>query len=259
MLEEQFPGSRNTAASKIGNGVISLLWQLRCHCNPDHNKVSSLSNTTVVLILPNLCFWRRSLRSNVGGIDPEKLYRATLTLTLFLGLNITWFEILVCDWLLVFSHFPSYTFIRLFRSSSWTGILQKVPRRTVTVLVTVEDSDDEVQHPQNVPHYIRSRPNRLWWKKKNGLQLEMSGLIFSRSFIPNVEAVAKQIAASPFFEVSLNPKEKFFLKVALTFLDWYSQGQFFTRKSKLYYCYPMDICWLPTFPISYLGNVNSVL
>ena len=56
-------------------------------------------------------------------------------------------------------------------------------------------------------------------EKKNGLQLEMSGLIFSRSFIPNVEAVAKQIAASPFFEVSLNPKEKFFLKVALTFLD----------------------------------------
>ena len=58
---------RNTAASKIGNGIISLLWQLRCHCNPDHNKVSSLRNTTVVLIFPN-----------VGGIDPEKLYRATL-------------------------------------------------------------------------------------------------------------------------------------------------------------------------------------
>ena len=77
-MEEQFPVPRNTAASKIGNGVISLLWQLRCHCNPGHNKFSSLSNTTVVLIFPNLCLWRRSLRSNVGGVDPEKLYRVTL-------------------------------------------------------------------------------------------------------------------------------------------------------------------------------------
>ena len=48
-------------------------------CIPDHNKFSSLSNVTVVLIFPNLCLWRRSLRSNVAGIDPEKLYRATLT------------------------------------------------------------------------------------------------------------------------------------------------------------------------------------
>ena len=32
----------------------------------------------MVSIFPNLCLWRRSLRSNVGGIDPEKLYRATL-------------------------------------------------------------------------------------------------------------------------------------------------------------------------------------
>ena len=30
------------------------------------------------LIFPNLCLWQRSLCSNVGGIDPEKLYRATL-------------------------------------------------------------------------------------------------------------------------------------------------------------------------------------
>ena len=69
---------RNTVASKIGNGVISLPRQLRCHCNPDHNKVSSLFNTTVVLIFPNLCLWQHSLRSNVGGIHPKKLYRATL-------------------------------------------------------------------------------------------------------------------------------------------------------------------------------------
>ena len=48
ILEEQFPVPRNPAASKIGNGVISLLWQLRCHCNPDHNKFSSLSNTIMV-------------------------------------------------------------------------------------------------------------------------------------------------------------------------------------------------------------------
>ena len=55
---------------------MSLLWQLRCHCNPDHNSFSSLSNTTVVAIFPNVCLWRRSLCSNLAGIDPEKLYRA---------------------------------------------------------------------------------------------------------------------------------------------------------------------------------------
>ena len=71
---------RNTAARKIGNGVISLLRQLRCPSKPDHNKFSSLSNTTVVAIFPNLCSWRRSLYSNLGGNDPEKLYRATLSI-----------------------------------------------------------------------------------------------------------------------------------------------------------------------------------
>ena len=79
IFEEQFPVPRYTAASKIGNSVISLLWQLRCRFNPDLNKVLSLSNTTVVAIFPKLCFWRRSLLcSNLAGIDPEKLYRATL-------------------------------------------------------------------------------------------------------------------------------------------------------------------------------------
>ena len=63
IFEEQFPVPRYTAASKIGNGVISLLWQLRCHCNPDHDKFSSLSNTTVVAIFPNVCLWCRSLCS----------------------------------------------------------------------------------------------------------------------------------------------------------------------------------------------------
>ena len=79
ILEEQFPVPRNTSVSKIGNSVISLLWQLQCHCNPDHNKFSPLSNTTVVAIFPTLCLWRRSLYSSLGGIDSEKLYRATLT------------------------------------------------------------------------------------------------------------------------------------------------------------------------------------
>ena len=89
ILEEQFPVPRYTAASKIGNSVILLLWQLRCRFNPDQNKVSSLSNTTVVAIFPKLCFWRRSLCSNLGGIDPEKLYRATLTVWV-LGWAFVW-------------------------------------------------------------------------------------------------------------------------------------------------------------------------
>ena len=45
---KKFPLPRNTGASKIGSGVIPLLWQQRCHCNPDHNKFSSLSNAAVV-------------------------------------------------------------------------------------------------------------------------------------------------------------------------------------------------------------------
>ena len=80
ILEEQFPVLSYTAATKIGNSVISLLWQLQCRCNPDHNKFSSLSDTTVVAIFPKLCLWRRSLCSNLGGIGLEKLYRATLKL-----------------------------------------------------------------------------------------------------------------------------------------------------------------------------------
>ena len=78
IFEEQFPVPKYTAASKIGNSVISLLWQLQCSCNPDHNKFSSLSNTTVVAIFPKLCLWQRRLCSDLGGIGPEKLYRATL-------------------------------------------------------------------------------------------------------------------------------------------------------------------------------------
>ena len=71
ILEERFPMPKNTSGSKIGNDGILLLWQLRCHCNLDHDKLSSLSNTTVVAIFLNLCLWRRSLCSNLGRIDPE--------------------------------------------------------------------------------------------------------------------------------------------------------------------------------------------
>ena len=54
ILEEQFPVWRNTAASKIGNGTISLL------------------------IFQNLCQWRNSLCANLEGISPGKPYPATL-------------------------------------------------------------------------------------------------------------------------------------------------------------------------------------
>ena len=64
---------------EISNSVISTLWQLGCHFNPDHDKFSSLSNTTVVAIFPNLYSWQDNLCSNFGGIDHGKLYRATLT------------------------------------------------------------------------------------------------------------------------------------------------------------------------------------
>ena len=51
----------------------------RCYDNSDVivtliiKKVWFLSNTTVVTIFPNLCLWRRSLCSTLGGIDPEEL------------------------------------------------------------------------------------------------------------------------------------------------------------------------------------------
>ena len=89
ILEEQFP-VRNVAVSIIGNGVISLLWQLRCYCNPDHNNFSPLSKTTVVAIFPNVCLWLRKLCSNFAGIDPEKLYRATFICQYGLCCCIVW-------------------------------------------------------------------------------------------------------------------------------------------------------------------------
>ena len=74
----RFPVPRNMVASKMGNGVISLLWQLWCHCNADHSKFSSLSRTAVVLIFHNFVNGDVILCSNLGRIDPEKPYRATL-------------------------------------------------------------------------------------------------------------------------------------------------------------------------------------
>ena len=44
---------------------------------PRYTDASKIGNTTVVAIFPKLCFWQRSLCSNLAGIDPEKLYRAT--------------------------------------------------------------------------------------------------------------------------------------------------------------------------------------
>ena len=85
ILEDQFPVPRNTAASKIGDGLISLLWQLRSHFNPDHNKVSSLSNTTVVAIFRNLCLWRRHAQTwevltLKNPIEPPKVHQFSLSL-----------------------------------------------------------------------------------------------------------------------------------------------------------------------------------
>ena len=48
ILEKQFPVPRNTAARKIGNVIIPLLWQLRCHWNPYHNKFSSLCSPPAI-------------------------------------------------------------------------------------------------------------------------------------------------------------------------------------------------------------------
>ena len=58
----------------------------RCHDNYDViatriiTKFHLYPNTTVVSIFPNLCLWRRGLRTNVGGIHSKKLYRATLVI-----------------------------------------------------------------------------------------------------------------------------------------------------------------------------------
>ena len=78
ILKEQLPVPRYTAASKIGNSVIFLAMTTPMPLQPRSRQFLSLSNTTVVAIFPKLRLLQRSLCSNLGGIDPEKLYRATL-------------------------------------------------------------------------------------------------------------------------------------------------------------------------------------
>ena len=95
LLEEKAPENnfivRNNAATIIGNGVISF------HCNPDRDKFSSLSNTSMGTIFPNVCSRRRSLCSNLAGIDPEKLYRGTFICQYGLCCCIVWPSLLfVC-------------------------------------------------------------------------------------------------------------------------------------------------------------------
>ena len=121
ILEEQIPVPRYTAASKIGNSVISLLWQLWCCCNPNHNKFSSLCDTNVVAIFPNLWLWRLSLCSNLGGIDPEKLYRATLR---------TEFTCLIAK-----STSPGLSDTTFF--ARWLELLSSAPQATLTLSFTL--------------------------------------------------------------------------------------------------------------------------
>ena len=44
----------------------------------------------MVAIVPNVCLWRRSLCSNLAGIDPEKLYRGTFICQYGLCCCIVW-------------------------------------------------------------------------------------------------------------------------------------------------------------------------
>ena len=104
LLEEKLPvnyfvrtvPSEKGCCKYKGKGVILLLWQFQCHCNPDHNKISSLFDTTVVAIFPNVCLRRRSLCSNSAGIDPEKPYRATFICQYGLCCSIIWVG--MCRW-----------------------------------------------------------------------------------------------------------------------------------------------------------------
>ena len=47
--------------------------------NPDHKKFSSLYNTVVATFFPYLYSCRRSKCSKLGGINPQKSSRATLS------------------------------------------------------------------------------------------------------------------------------------------------------------------------------------
>ena len=55
----------------------------RCYDSSDVSAILIMTNFPLYLIqlwwqfFPNACLWRRSFCSNLAGIDPEKLYRAT--------------------------------------------------------------------------------------------------------------------------------------------------------------------------------------
>ena len=91
ILEEQLPVPRKTAASKIGDGVSSFLRLFLTLMSVIATLI--ITNFHLCLIqlwrqfFTNLCLWRRSLCSNLGGIDPEKLYRATLKFSKFAWLK----------------------------------------------------------------------------------------------------------------------------------------------------------------------------
>ena len=78
IFEEQLPVQRNTPASKIDK-----LWRYLIAIT---TLITTLIITNFHLYLIQLwwqffqyfCLWGSSLCSNLGGIDPEKLYRATL-------------------------------------------------------------------------------------------------------------------------------------------------------------------------------------
>ena len=55
---------------------VAITTPIGCHCNPDHDKFH-LYLIQLVETFQNVCLWRHSLRSNLEGIDPEKLYLAT--------------------------------------------------------------------------------------------------------------------------------------------------------------------------------------
>ena len=72
----------------FGMKFLWLMASFRCNDNSDVIPTLIITNFHLHLIqlwwrlwviIPNLCLWRCGFCLNFGGIDPEKLYRATLT------------------------------------------------------------------------------------------------------------------------------------------------------------------------------------
>ena len=53
----------------MGNGVISLLWQLQCNCNPDHDKFSSFSKGAFLWDDPEQDQWSKITRIMVDEMS----------------------------------------------------------------------------------------------------------------------------------------------------------------------------------------------